>query len=52
MRHVPAARRFGIWGDDLMGYGKPNLEKKWWVDLEWVDGVLRAPRKKGKKDHD
>lgn len=52
MRHVPAARRFGIWGDDLMGYGKPNPKKKWWVDLEWVDGVLRAPRKKGKKDHD
>ena len=52
MRHVPAARRFGIWGDDLLGYGKPNHDKKWWVDLEWVDGVLRLPRNKSKKDHD
>jgi reductive dehalogenase len=52
MRHVPFARRFGIWGDDLMGYGKPDPEKKWWPDLEWVDSELRVPPKKGEKDHD
>jgi len=52
MRHVPPARRFGIWGDDLMGYEKPEESKKWWFDLEWVDGKLRIPPKKGEKDHD
>jgi reductive dehalogenase len=52
MRNVPFARRFGIWGDDLMGYGKPDSRKKWWPDLEWVDNELRIPLKKGDKDHD
>jgi len=52
MRNVPFARRFGIWGDDLMGYGKPDPGKKWWPDLEWVDNELRIPPVKGDKDHD
>jgi len=52
MRNVPFARRFGIWGDDLMGYGKPDPGKKWWLDLEWVDNELRIPPVKGDKDHD
>ena len=26
--------------DDLLGYGKPNSENKWWFDLEDADGVL------------
>ena len=52
MRHVPFARRFGVWGDDLMGYGGPEDSKKWWLDLEWVDGELIIPPKKGEKDHD
>ena len=43
MRHVPMARRFSIWGDDLLGYGKPHDEEKWWFDLEDVDGVVRIP---------
>jgi reductive dehalogenase len=42
MRHVPALRRFGIWGDDLLGYGKPDYKRKWWLDLEDVDGELRV----------
>ncbi len=46
MRKVPAARRLGIWADDLMGYGKANTEGKWWLDLERVNGVLREPRKR------
>ncbi|MBW1775860.1 MAG: reductive dehalogenase [Deltaproteobacteria bacterium] len=49
MRHVPAARRFGVWGDDLMGYGRPDPKKKWWLDLENVDGVLQEPRFKRQK---
>jgi hypothetical protein len=52
MRNIPFARRFGIWGDDLMGYGKPDPSRKWWPDLEWVDDSLRVPPKKGEKDHD
>lgn len=49
MRHVPAARRFGIWGDDLMGYGRPDPKKKWWFDLENVDGVIQKPSHKRQK---
>ena len=46
MRNVSAARNFGIWGDDLMRYGKPNYDKKWWYDLEDVngDGILTVPK--------
>ncbi|MGD8985708.1 MAG: reductive dehalogenase [Desulfobacteraceae bacterium] len=45
MRKFPFARRFAVWGDDLLGYGKPEEEYKWWYDLEDVDGVLRIPPK-------
>jgi reductive dehalogenase len=45
MRKIPLARRFGIWGDDLMGYGKAEEGYKWWYDLEEVDGVMRAAPK-------
>jgi reductive dehalogenase len=46
MRHAGVARRFGIWGDDLLGYGKPDYNNKWWFDLEDVngDGVLSIPK--------
>jgi hypothetical protein len=43
MRHVPVARRFGIWCDDLLGYGKPDQSRKWWLDLEEIDGALKIP---------
>jgi reductive dehalogenase len=43
MTTIPAARRFGIWGDDLLGYGKPDYENKWWLDLEDVEGETRSP---------
>ncbi len=50
MRNVPMARRFGIWGDDLMGYGKADDTNKWWFDLEdeLGDGVLSIPGSKKK----
>jgi reductive dehalogenase len=52
MRNVPFARRFGIWGDDLMGYGKPDPGKKWWLDIEKVNGELHIPPTyTDKKDH-
>lgn len=45
MRHSSLARRFAVWGDDLMGYGKPKQENKWWLDLEEVEGVFQPPPK-------
>ena len=49
MRHSGVARSLAIWGDDLMGYGKPHYEDKWWLDLEDVDGVLQVPVKRQSK---
>ena len=46
MRHLSIARKAGIWGDDFLGYGKPDYSKKWWFDLEDVngDGILTTPK--------
>jgi len=33
---LPFARRFLIWLDDALGYGKRNPIKKWWLDLETI----------------
>jgi reductive dehalogenase len=38
MRKVPVTRRLGVWGDDLMGYGKPKEKRKWWLELEDKNG--------------
>jgi reductive dehalogenase len=48
MRHSALARSLAIWGDDFLGYGKPDYSKKWWFDLEDVngDGVLTIPANK------
>jgi reductive dehalogenase len=46
------ARRFSVWMDDLLGYGKQNLEDKWWYDLEEIEGVFRVPKKVGAKVQD
>ncbi|MBU2513588.1 reductive dehalogenase [bacterium] len=43
MRKLPFARRFGVWGDDLLGYGKPDYNHKWWLDLETINGDLQVP---------
>ena len=45
MRHLPIMRRFAVWGDDLMGYGRAEPEYKWWFDLEEVDGKMCVPPK-------
>ncbi|MFH1487615.1 MAG: reductive dehalogenase, partial [Pseudomonadota bacterium] len=45
MRNIPLARRFGILGDDLMGYGRAEEACKWWYDLEEVNGVMQVPPK-------
>lgn len=49
MRNFPFARNFAVWGDELFGFDKPNLEDKWWLDLEDVDGVLRVPAHAGER---
>lgn len=45
---VPAAVRL----DDALGHGKRNLVKKWWLDLEIVDGVCVVPRGVNERDID
>ena len=47
MRNIKFARKFGIWGDDLLGYGKADHKNKWWFDLEDKngDGILSVPKK-------
>jgi ferredoxin len=40
---VPAARRALIAHDDASGGGQRNPAKRWWFDLEMVDGVAVAP---------
>jgi epoxyqueuosine reductase QueG len=34
VRRSGLARSLAIWGDDLMGYGKPNPKKQWWFEVE------------------
>lgn len=36
------ARQALTWLDDALGYGRPDPDKKWWFDLEEVDGRLVA----------
>jgi reductive dehalogenase len=31
--------------DDVWGYGKQDKRDKWWFDLEYVENVLRSPKK-------
>ncbi|MCX8023123.1 MAG: reductive dehalogenase [Syntrophorhabdaceae bacterium] len=44
IRHSGLARTIAIWADDLIGYGKPEPEKKWWFDLEEVGERLIIPK--------
>ena len=44
-RHSSLARSMAVRADDLLGYGKVDIENKWWFDLEDVGGVLRIPKK-------
>jgi len=39
--------RFSVWMDDLLGYGRQNIEDKWWYDLEEVEGIFQVPKKVG-----
>jgi reductive dehalogenase len=46
VRQSSLARSIAVRADDLLGYGKPKTENKWWLDLEDVDGVLQIPTMK------
>jgi ferredoxin len=43
VRRIPATRSIVVKADDIMGYGRPKPEWKWWFDLEIADGVYRIP---------
>lgn len=45
---VPIAVRL----DDRLGYGTRNPLKRWWQDLEMVDGEVRTPRGTNERDLD
>ncbi|MBI4263686.1 MAG: reductive dehalogenase [Acidobacteria bacterium] len=41
----PFTRRLLVWLDDVLEYGRRNPIKKWWLDIETVDGrVVKAQR--------
>ena len=42
--HLPFARKWLAILDDKLGRGRRNPTKRWWFDLEIIDGVTRAPR--------
>ncbi len=41
-----------VYLDDKLGYGKRNPLKRWWQDLEIVDGVARQPQATNERDID
>lgn len=42
--HLPFARRWIARLDDKVGHGRRNPVKKWWWDLEIIDGVSTHPK--------
>ena len=45
---VPIAVKF----DDVLGYGRRNPVKRWWLDLEIVDDAVKQPRGTNERDLD
>ena len=50
--NVPSSRRALIDHDDAIGAGVRNTVKRWWFDLEIVDGVAVRPRGVNERDLD
>jgi reductive dehalogenase len=48
----PVIVPIAVWLDDKLGYGMRNLKKKWWLDLEVVDGVTVKPEATNQRDID
>jgi hypothetical protein len=49
---VPESRRALIEHDDAIGGGERNAVKRWWFDLEIVDGVVVKPAAANERDLD
>ena len=47
LERVSLSHRFSVWMDDLLGYGRQNIEDKWWYDLEEIEGIFQVPNKVG-----
>ena len=47
---LPWSRRFLIWLDDFMGYGKRNPIQRWWLDLEIVGKKVVKPKGVNERD--
>ena len=47
---LPFSRRFLIWLDDALGYGKRNPIKRWWLDLVKEDGRVVAASGTNERD--
>lgn len=48
----PVLVPIAVWLDDKLGYGKRNPVKRWWQDLELIDGVARKPAATNERDLD
>ncbi|MGI9521590.1 MAG: Fe-S protein [Hyphomicrobiaceae bacterium] len=46
----PALVPLAVGLDDMLGHGKRNPHKKWWFDLEIVDGVCVTPKGTNERD--
>lgn len=44
IRKLPFIRKLASWADDLFGYGKPERELKWWLDIEDINSQYRDAR--------
>lgn len=40
----PVLVPLAVWLDDKLGHGSANAAKKWWLDLEVVDGISVTPK--------
>jgi len=50
LRNVPSSRNIAVHSDDWFGYGKPDPESKWWLDIEEEEnGEFRIAHQKERK---
>jgi hypothetical protein len=52
VRRSSLARALAVRADDWFGYGKPDPARKWWLDLEDIEGngILHVPESNKKPD--
>jgi ferredoxin len=48
----PVLVPIAVWLDDYLGKGRINPVKKWWFDLEVVDGICTTPRGVNRRELD